>query len=131
MPFTKREVLGLAAPSNRAQAVTPHLPVTTGCYGEVSRVRLPSSSYFFRKKYPKPAEENKGMLDVLLLPSQCHRAPQGTLPCKVCFPRPSVGWWLKEKPGHEELFPSAAVISVQVRWPLMHYIQDCSKLLPV
>lgn len=54
MLFTEREILGLAAPSNGTQAVTPHLPVTTGCYEEVSRVWLPGSSvvffFFFQKK---------------------------------------------------------------------------------
>lgn len=70
--------------SNGAQAVTPHLPVTTGCYKEISR--LPGSSNFFRKK--EPAEESKGMLPVL----HCfpHRR-QVALPCKVWIPRTSVG----------------------------------------
>lgn len=37
-------------------------------------------------------------------PGQCHRSPQGTVPFKVCFPRPLAGGWLNENPAHEDQF---------------------------
>lgn len=87
--FTETETLGLAAPSNGAQALTPLLPVTMGCFEEVPALQLLGSSYFSRKTKGS-AEESKGMLAVWLLP-QCHIPSPGMLPCKICFPRPRVG----------------------------------------